>query len=429
MRLLLVVASLTLLCRPAPVAHPRQLPVFGHCETRQNDPREPALFARPEDGPQDPHITVGAASARIPIAFDGEHILLQGRLNGSAPVWLALDSGASVSLLDIDFARSQGLSLRGRPSIRGVVGTALGFYAPRVSFTIGEAELSNQAFRVLPLGFLPPMDGQPVVGILGFEVFARFVVEIDYQALHIHLHEPRSYRYEGPGAIIPLTLHANQPYIRARLGILGRPELEGEYVVDLGSGNTLMLASDYAAAHRVQSALQKTLQLQAEGVGGEFQVTLGRLQSLRVGPFTVAEPLALFPPGRVTAPGKAGNIGGRFLSRFRVTIDYCRERLILEPTAKLAEPEEFDMSGLQLAATSPPSNHIRITRILGDSPSAEAGIQAGDFLLKAEGRPAARIPLNQLREMFRRGEGHRIDLEIQTGDETRLAQIKLRRLL
>jgi hypothetical protein len=39
--------------------------------------------------------------------------------------------------------------------------------------------------------------------------------------------------------------------------------------------------------------------------------------------------------------------------------------MILEPAAKLAEPEEFDMSGLRLAATSPPSDHVLVTQVLG----------------------------------------------------------------
>jgi hypothetical protein len=363
------------------------------------------------------------------MAFDGGLVLLRSNLNNSKPVWLALDTGASVSVLDSAFAQSLGLQLAGRPRLTGAGGRVQGAYARGVHVAIGEAELQRQTFIVSPLGFLPPKDGQPVVGILGFDLFSRFVVEIDYEAREIQLHDPQAHQYQGHGAIIPVTFHTNQPYIRASLTVPGRTPLEGEYVVDLGSNNTLMLANDYAATHEMHSALVKVLKVPAAGVGGEFHLTIGRLQRLQVGPFVVEGPLALFPPGQITGRGKAGNIGGRFLRRFKVIFDYSRERMILEPTSKLTEPERFDMSGLRLAATSPPSDRLQITQVLTESPAAEAGIQKGDIVLKIDARSASAMPLGELREMFRSEEGREFDLEIQSGNTTRVVRIKLRRLI
>ena len=44
--------------------------------------------------------------------------------------------------------------------------------------------------------------------------------------------------------------------------------------------------------------------------------------------------------------GRAGNIGNEILRRFKVTFDYSRAQMILEPNNAIDQPDEFDMSGL-----------------------------------------------------------------------------------
>jgi hypothetical protein len=96
-------------------------------------------------------------------------------------------------------------------------------------------------------------------------------------------------------------------------------------------------------------------------VGGEIQGALGRVESFELGPFVVKHPLTGFiRVGEIADPGKAGNIGGRFLRRFRVIFDYSRQQMILEPNRFYSEPEESDMSGATLNSEPP---HYRVIRV------------------------------------------------------------------
>jgi hypothetical protein len=53
-----------------------------------------------------------------------------------------------------------------------------------------------------------------------------------------------------------------------------------------------------------------------------------------LGNFVIQNPITGFVKvGEIADRGKDGNIGGKFLRRFRVTFDYSRRRMILEPNS------------------------------------------------------------------------------------------------
>jgi hypothetical protein len=397
-------------------------------EVRRSERFEPGLFSRPSELASGARFLSGGRAAKIPITLEENHIYLRASLNGSKPAWFALDTGASRNVLDSDAARSTGLKTTGRTSLTGAGGITPASYARGVELRVGDVVLPGQTFLVSPLTFMPPIKGEPVAGILGFDLFDSFVVELDYEGSEVTIHESLGFRYGGRGAAIPITLHAEQPYVRARIRLAGGTEIDGEHIIDLGFGRTLMLARDFVDKHGVMGALGRTVSLRGAGVGGEFEIVVGRIQALEVGPFRMDRPLALLPPGQITAAGKAGNIGAGFLSRFRVIFDYERMRMILEPNKRLAEPEEFDMSGLRLAATNPPSSRVRIDHVYNDSPAMDAGIRAGDHLVKVNGRAAGDYAMGELRALLRQ-ERSKVDLVVESGSSTRNVTLTLRRLV
>jgi membrane-associated protease RseP (regulator of RpoE activity) len=189
-----------------------------------------------------------------------------------------------------------------------------------------------------------------------------------------------------------------------------------------------MLTKDYAAAHDVLASLAKTIQARAHAVGGETTLTVGRVHGLELGPFTIANPVTVLPEGEIAAPGKAGNIGGKLLRRFRVIFDYSRGRMILEPDAGLSDPDEYDMSGASLSAEAPGFATVRVTRVLESSPAAEAGLTPGDAIVSVDDEPAATLGLSRIRAMFAR-EGAEYELLVRRGERTLRARLKLRRLV
>jgi hypothetical protein len=124
------------------------------------------------------------------------------------------------------------------------------------------------------------------------------------------------------------------------------------------------------------------------GVGGEFPLPIGRIAALRLGTATMALPVTALPQeGWFAREGNVGNIGSAVLRRFRVTFDYSRKRVYLEPNERFAEPFEFDMSGLVLVTEGPEFAVRRVQKIIPKTPAEEAGIVPGTRSSHSTGSP------------------------------------------
>jgi len=150
---------------------------------------------------------------------------------------------------------------------------------------------------------------------------------------------------------------------------------------------------------------------------------------LLLGGYALENPITSFPQsGWFAREGAAGNIGGAILRRFKVTFDYSRGRMFIEPNKRFPEPFEYDMSGLQVVADSPSFKTFTVLRVLSDSPAAEAGLRQGDEIVSIGGRPVTELKLATLREMLRQPD-MRYTLQVRRGAETVNAELKTRRLI
>lgn len=396
-------------------------------EIRFNPPLESTLFGRPKEGPSGVRFDSDSHIARIPIDTRVAHIFFRGRLNDSSAVWLSIDTGAYGNVIDDEYARALGVPLLGRQRIFGAAGSTESARVRGLSIGLPGVRLENQSFATTPLQFLSPPTGLDIKGILGYDIFSRFVVEIDYAGKEMRLHDPARYRYRGRGTSIPITLRDNHPYVRAQIRMPDGAMVEGEFTIDAGSGATLMLAPDFAAAHGLPQILERRREGRGAGVGGEMRTQAGRLPGLRLGPYELADPVVYFPTAEITAPGTAGNIGGGLLRRFVVTFDYRRMRMILEPNAAFTEKEEADMSGLALSAAGPEWSMVSIDRARPDSPGDEAGVKPGDVLEFIDDRPASALGVDSLRTLFRRESSY--DLVVRRDDRRMPVTIRTRRHL
>jgi len=365
--------------------------------------------------------------ARFPIELHDWHIFFRGRLGDSGLVWLTLDTGAERGVIDAEYARALGLEHGPASRLFGAAGSTESAPVRGLALTLPGVRMKNIELSTSPLHFLSAATGRRVVAILGYEFLSAFIVEVDYAGRELRLHDPARYAYRGTGGIIPFTFRYNVPFVRAQLEMPGGATVEGEYEIDTGSGSTLMLAGDFAAAHGLPGGLARKLEARARAVGGEMKIVAGRLPGVRLGRFRVEDPVVLFPAGSITEPGSAGNIGGGLLRRFRVIFDYPGRRMILEPGPGLEEREELDMSGIALAAGGADFDSIRVERVRSSSPGDEAGVKPGDLLERVNGRPAAAIGLDSLRTLFRKEAAY--DLALRREGRALPAKLRTRPML
>jgi predicted aspartyl protease len=375
--------------------------------------------------------TSGDSARCIPFDAANRHVAFQARVNDREGVRLVLDTGAGGSVLDSALSSSLGLEEIGIQHALGSGGSVMGSTVRGVDIALPGLQLLDQTMGTLALSAIAEQSGRRLDGILGHPLFERSVVEIDYPRKCVSIFDAEGYTYEGPGVSVPITFKENLPYVKANVVLPDGRAVSGKFVIDTGASTYLMLSPEAVEREGVASALGKTLTVQSRGVGGVSEVRLARLGRLELGGFSLAGPVVALQPsgsGRISAEGTVGNIGGGILSRFKVTFDYSRRRMILEPGPDLALPFEADMSGLGLVSIPPELQRISVARVLDGSPAFEAGVRAGDEIQTINGKPAAEIGLWALRESLRR-EGQQVRLEVLRGTEPITLELTTRRMI
>ena len=373
--------------------------------------------------PADLQFASGQRASRIPFERVGNFIYLRARLNDSEPLWFLLDTGATASYFDVERAKALGL---GQDNF--VRGAALDF--PGV-------KLLNQKFLPQRLGF-GIYNGHAIDGLLGYDFISRFVIEIDYVANAVNLHEPSSYKYSGSGEVIPLTLLEDDsggkvPLVQVRITQRRRAPIKGKFIADTAVRTAVSFNTPFVETNKLLQFAQKTLQAPLGGgaMVRESKQPVGRVPRIQVGRFTFNNPVAIFfqtKQGILASPEFDGVIGAETLRRFKVIFDYSRQQLILDPNRYYLEPEEYDMSGVLLIAEGADFKTFKVRQIIENSPATAAGLREGDVISAVDGKPASNLTLEQVRTMFKR-KGRRYQLNIRRGEQEFQATVKLKRLI
>jgi hypothetical protein len=372
--------------------------------------------------------------ATIPFELEGRHIFLKGKVNGQ-PITFVLDTGDQVAIVDLDVARQMNLKLNGEVRVGGA-GAALstGAFVASASFTLDGLEGFSQSVRIaLPIGkTLSQRAGRPFEGIIGQEFIQEFVVEIDYVARVIKLHDKEKFVYNGPGESVPIKLVRGHPILEAEVTPAGSTTpLRGNFVFDIGAGLALALYSPFVANNRLLGPESKTIRLLGSaGAGGETTGRMGRVAQLKFGSYTIKEPITLFSEdkaGAFASDQLAGNIGARVANKFRLFLDYDRKRIIFEPNSTFAAAYDQSQAGMSVIAQGGDYRVFRIMAVLENSPASDAGLKKDDIITSINNQPAAELTLSKLNELFERPVPYK--LTIRRGEQTLNVTLTPRRLV
>ena len=266
----------------------------------------------------------GPPTVTVPVEISGSTVFMPVRVNGSSPLWFILDSGANSCVLDHVRAREVGLREIGTGNGSGAGSGPVPYRRYRnVRFDVGGARFRSEHLISLDLSNQPAILGRPVDGILGSDLFQRFVVEIDYEAKVVRLHEPATFRYTSDGEVLPLSFERRLPYVVAILSVPGQPPEQRRLLVDTGSQD----AVDDSLLLRSSGQMREVTG--GVGMGQTYSVKLGKFAQVRLGRLALEN-----VPG--VAPGVC-LVGTEVLRRFRMIFDYRRAQLILEPNRHLRE--------------------------------------------------------------------------------------------
>lgn len=175
------------------------------------------------------------------------------------------DTGAEDAVTP-EMAAALGLKTEGTGTARDSGGGSLSIAFTRVAAVrVGEAEMTDQPFAVLPLPrYLTDRGNRPAIaGFIGYELLTRFAVRLDYDDRTLTLRPGTDFRYEGKGIRVPLVFNAKTPVVPATAdGVAGR------FVVDTGSTGALTLRRAFVEDHGLETRHPSALRIKSIGAAG-----------------------------------------------------------------------------------------------------------------------------------------------------------------
>ncbi len=268
-------------------------------------------------------------------------VLLPISIAGSPPLDFVLDSGSTVStLLDRELAAALGLAPSGVGLARGLGRGATEVQVVRGVRLSAEGEALLEADLVVH--HLQPRlggaSGRDIHGLLGWDLFARYAVEVDPGQRRVLLHDPRAATDRLGLAALPMEVVRGRPVVRAEVTTGEGRAVAVDLMVDTGSASALVVIQGSHRHLRPGPGAERRL---AQGIGGEVPAVAGQLAALRLGPIVVHDvPVSYVArasiPAAVSLPDLHGVLGNAVLSRFRVIVDGPGRRLLVGPLSAAA---------------------------------------------------------------------------------------------
>ena len=364
---------------------------------------------------------------KIPFELYMNLIFLQVRVNDSKELWFNLDTGLETSILDSEQAKALGLTLVDKSNVTVPGGTIELAFANEVSLNLAGIELSNQRVQTLPLTIFAPVLGRMIHGILGHDLFNRFVIEIDYVRQVINFYDPPRYQYSGKGEILPIKIENDEPFLQAKIIPPGRSPIEAKLKIDTGSADALGLNGSFVQTAQLVNPTQKVLAQPGVALGGITENYVTRVGDLQIGDLFIKNPVIGYSKD-LTRSGDAGTIGGEIFRRFKVIFDYSRNQMILEKNKHFDESYHYDGSGLFLVAEGTNFEFVKVLRIAENTPATTAGLREGDIILQIDDEPTKKFSLERIRQILRQN-GRICRLSYERNGKTSETKIKLRELV
>lgn len=376
----------------------------------------------------------GSATAATAIPFElcDNMVLVPVRVNGSGPHSFLLDTGASTSFLNQTLADTLGVGTGGQHDAKvgaGESSTKLGF-AKGVALSLPGVDLPVQTLAVVPLAGIEAAIGHKLGGIVGADLFKRYVVTIDYAGRVVKLDDPKTFAYRGTSEGIAIRLSGGRAFFKATVTPAGGAPIAAEFIVDSGDDSTVTFHTPFVEKHGLRAAAQKLVAHTSTGLAGKSRNWRGRIGSFAFGGFVIDRPVATFSEARKGSEADAsydGVLGGEILRRFRVTMDYSRRQMILEPNSAFADAYDFDMSGAVLAARGPDFKTIAVESVGDGLAAAEAGLLPGDTIEGVDDSRAETLGLDRIRQMFKQ-DGSRHSLAVRRGTQVVNVTLTIHRL-
>lgn len=373
---------------------------------------------------------------KIPFTLINNLVIIPVTVNNTITLKFILDTGANNPILtEKVFGDVMGLKYDRQIliDVPGIADSITAYVASDVSLSLPQG-VHGRHFSILVLEEdyieLKKNLGEEIYGIIGYEIFSRFVVEINYDSQEITLYDPARFKPRKKYHAFRISLENTKPYINS---VITQKDMTDtmKLMVDIGASHALLLDIDESKVlTRPDSLLETSL---GHGLGGEIPGKIGRLSEFQMGYYEIENLLVSIPdPGAysnsIKRGSRHGTIGGSLMKRLNPIFDYHNGYIYLKKGKYFREPFNYDMSGLRIAYLEDP-DRIKVTAVADNSPAKEAGIEVGDIILSINGRNILDHRLSEVYGELRSRENKKIRIQLERNDQRMQFEFHLRKMI
>lgn len=313
----------------------------------------------------------------------GGIILLKATIdNHSDSLNFILDTGSGG--ISLDSITCQRLGIRTEASnrtIRGIAGVKQVDFAYNHTLHLPGLKVPGMNFHINDYELLTSVYGIKIDGIIGFSLFSRYIVSLNYDSHEIALYTQGKIPYPERGFFLTPTI-AGLPIQDA--SVADQSQRTGRFYLDTGAGLNLLFSSAYVRDSGLFAQNKQRYATVAEGLGGKTSMEMTVLKKFKLGPYGFRNvPVYMFDDEfNVTAyPQLGGLIGNDILRRFNAIIDYSTSRFHLTPNTHFYDAFDYSYTGLGMYQQD---DLIVISDVIPGSPADKAGMQVNDVVVAIE---------------------------------------------
>lgn len=330
----------------------------------------------------------------VPFQLSGHMILIKGRINDSNHDYtFMLDTGA-LTVIDKTVARDLGLAEEVGIELRDSAEGRENVNLTRLeSFRVGGFKANGISAAVFDLARIRQMTGAGIDGIIGSNFLRFFRVKIDYQKLLVTLSGDTGPLSPVPGGSL-LRIEQDMKMGFAPMVKVSSGDTTFDALIDTGLSDPLALPPPLLAK------LSRAPGIIGKGVmgGGAFRdndkARLFRIKDLRIGSSEIGEVVSTVAEGQ-----EIGLIGYPILSNYVVILNYPVGEMLLIPAEGGRSVDNVFTTGMVVRRDG--TGKTLVSGVWKGSPADRLGIEAGNEILKVNGRVAGDFTLQELRNQMR----------------------------
>ncbi|MEW7292518.1 aspartyl protease family protein [Aquimarina sp. 2304DJ70-9] len=307
------------------------------------------------------------------------------------------------------------------------------------------------------INFSPRM-GFPIHGIIGYDFFKNFILDINYTKKIIKINEPKSYGYKKCKKCYQTKIdfrdQNKKPYVTAKYKSQ-KGLIDINLLLDSGSGSSLWLFENKKRGINIPN--NSFRDFLGKGFNGDIYGERTKVEELRIGDFVLKEVTTSFPDSiyiqGIPIQKRQGSLGGNVLKRFNLIVDYPNQKISFKKNDFFDKPFYYNMSGItvqhtgfdiavdttalnSLAGLSEKNRrYLGLNKVISEktvtlsnsfvlrpkyeisdirpgSPSDVVGLREGDIIVEVNGRKAYNYKLSALNDLFYSQEGKKIRIKI-----------------